>query len=261
MAKLWLAAPLALGAALVFSGTVWAADSARASSTATGNDVSYPQCKKSLPTGQAFGIVGVNGGIANNFNSCFSTELAWALRSPGTGSQPPASLYVNTGNPGNLGVADWPTNNISADPYTPSCTGGDNQACAWQYGWNMAFLDAGRVPSPAQYVWWLDVETANSWESNTANNDAALEGMVAYFQSINVKAVGVYCTSYQWGKIAGTPSATSSLNSLADWIPGARTLSGAQSNCKLRPFTTGGHVAITQWVKSAGSVDSDYACP
>ena len=39
-----------------------AAYAAQASSTPTGNDVSYPQCGKKLPSGQAFGIVGVNDG-------------------------------------------------------------------------------------------------------------------------------------------------------------------------------------------------------
>jgi hypothetical protein len=41
-----------------------------------GNDVSWPQCGKTLPSGQAFGIVGVIGGLANNTNPCFATELA-----------------------------------------------------------------------------------------------------------------------------------------------------------------------------------------
>jgi hypothetical protein len=117
------------------------------------------------------------------------------------------------------------------------------------------------VPSPQQYVWWLDVETGNSWESTTANNDADLEGMVAYFTHLHVLAVGVYSTSYQWGKIAGTPATESSLIGLPDWIPGARTLSAAQSNCGLAPLTTGAKVTITQWVQKGSSIDSDYACP
>ena len=117
MAKsLFLAVVLALSGSLLFTGPAWAAHSGSGGSANTGNDVSYPQCNKSLPSSHAFGIVGVNDGIANTTNPCFSSELAWAASSTGTTSQPKASLYVNTANPGNLGVADWPANNI--DPVT-----------------------------------------------------------------------------------------------------------------------------------------------
>src|SRR5262249_61937621 len=124
-----------------------AAYASQASSTQAGNDVSYPQCGKKLPSGQAFGIVGVNDGLANTTNPCLAKQITWAQASSGATSQPKVSLYVNTANPGNLGVADWPKNNTGpsgntvTDPYG-SCTGGDDQACAWQYGWNIANLDA-----------------------------------------------------------------------------------------------------------------------
>src|SRR5689334_19190812 len=86
---------------------------ARASAALTGNDISWPQCGRSYPTGQAFGIVGVNGGKASNVNACFGSEWAWAQTSTGGTSQPPAQLYINTGNPGDVlaqyGVTDWPS--------------------------------------------------------------------------------------------------------------------------------------------------------
>ena len=43
-----------------------------------GNDVSWPQCNKALPKGAAFGIVGVNNGLANTTNPCLKEQLAWA---------------------------------------------------------------------------------------------------------------------------------------------------------------------------------------
>jgi len=72
---------------------------ARTSVTPTGNDISYPQCGGSYPSGQAFAIVGVNGGKASNFNSCFLSEWSWAQSSKGGTTQAPAQLYINTGNP------------------------------------------------------------------------------------------------------------------------------------------------------------------
>ena len=111
-------------ATLLVAGAVLSASPALAAGTTrVGNDVSYPQCGKTFPKAPAFGIVGVNGGLANDLNSCFGpssaypgykqTELYWALSaSTGTSSLPKAALYVNTADPGNMyqgkPIADWP---------------------------------------------------------------------------------------------------------------------------------------------------------
>jgi hypothetical protein len=191
--------------------------SARSSKT-TGNDISYPQCGKAFPSGQAFGLVGVNGGLANDPNPCLgpyrsggvaTSELYWA-ETTSTGavaSQPKAGLYVNTADPANTyngqAIADWPKDNSGggSDPYGACTTdssglGADSTACAWQYGWNLAQQDAqvffapaatalgGKVSTnPGDYRWWLDIETVNSWQSGTFGqemNNADIEGMVAY---------------------------------------------------------------------------------
>jgi len=234
-------------------------------SIAAGNDVSYPQCGQPLPSGQAFGIVAVNEGLANTTNPCLAAEIAWAQTSAGAARLPRVSLYVNTADPGPHGVADWPSDNIDpltgnqvTDPYG-ACTGGNNQACAWQYGWDMADLDAQArgVPSPGRYQWWLDVETINSWESSAQNNRADLEGMVSYFRRIGGTA-GIYSTARQWDPIVGTVPSTSPLYRLPDWIPGAKTLSQAKKNCRLAPLTGGGVVTVTQW--KTKPANSDFSC-
>jgi hypothetical protein len=65
----------------------------------------------SKPKRQAFGIVGVNEGLANTTNPCLATEIAWALNSSGTAKRSKASFYLNTANPSHHGAADWPVNN------------------------------------------------------------------------------------------------------------------------------------------------------
>jgi hypothetical protein len=271
---------------------------AKSRTTTTGNDISWPQCGGSYPTGQVFGIVGINHGLANNLNSCLASELSWASTSTGSALPtgfPKAALYVNTADPGSVlpVVPDWPSGNIdpngvsespgstNEDPYGP-CVGSNDQACAWQYGWDRAIQDmlwliatptsAGVSDLPSTYWWWLDVETANSWESGSgglANNVAALRGMVAAFRNTvetasgvqlgGVTTVGIYSTSSQWGQIVSSSAAGySDLVGLPDWIPGARTLSGAQANCSLAGFTTPKPV-ITQWF--GRPFDGDFACP
>jgi hypothetical protein len=230
--RLGLTAGMVLAALMMVTAP---AAAAYAASTPTGNDVSYPQCGQALPSGQAFGIVAVNEGVANTTNPC------------------------------NHGVTDWPaTNNnplggkLVSDPYG-TCRGANNPACAWQYGWNLAELDAQTrgVPNPGRYRWWLDVETINSWESSSANNRADLEGMASYFRRIGAN-VGIYSTPKQWDPLVGTVHANSPLYRLPDWIPGATTLSRAKKNCGLAPLTGGGTVTVVQW--STKPVNRDLAC-
>ena len=234
---------------------------ARGSATPVGNDVSYPQCGKTLPSGQAFAIVGVNGGKANNVNPCFTTEWAWAQTSTARTAQPPAQLYVNTGNPGDVlaqyQVTDWPTSSVAADPYG-TCTGvwTDDLACSWEYGYERATADVNVVGSYSG-TWWLDIETANSWTADTAKNQATLEGMV-YALTQGGNAVGIYSGSGAWSGLFGTVEASSPLYSLDEWRPGARTLAKAEQNCALAPLTGGGHVTIAQYVSA--NLDYDYAC-
>lgn len=246
------------------------------SSTPVGNDISWPQCGKRLPSGQAFGIVGVNGGTAANTNPCLADQLVWAAGSSGAvASQDKVQLYVNTANPGEVidQINTWPIGNTASvpNPYG-ECDGTNTAACSWQYGWNRGefaveyfrgeAVKAGIDDNPAGYKWWLDVETMNTWQSGSPEayqrNVAALEGWVAYFSNIKART-GIYSTAYQWGEITGGEVSTgSNLNGLDSWLAGSKTLKGAQTKCGLPPLTTGGIVALTQYV--SGGFDYDYAC-
>ncbi|HUD11787.1 MAG TPA: hypothetical protein VMS08_05220 [Candidatus Saccharimonadia bacterium] len=248
---------LLLTAALTVFATIGSARAAGGlSPNPLGGDVSYPQCGQSLPSGQAFGVVGVNGGTAGNFNPCLEQELTWANTSSGFSGQPRVQLYANTGNPGDItpAVADWPqTSNPLIDPYG-SCAGRDNQACSWQYGYERGYADAATATAG---VWWLDVETVNSWSTNTANNRADLEGMTYAF-TISGSTVGVYSIPAWWSLVAGPVTSSSRLYYLPEWLPGASTQSEAKSNCRLRSFTGGGNIELTQYTSRA--LDYDVSC-
>ena len=232
-------------------------------SSPVGNDISWPQCGKAYPSGQAFGVVGVNGGKASNFNGCFASQYAWAQTSTGVTGQAPVQLYVNTGNPGDVlaqyAVTDWPSSSAASDPYG-ACSGTytDDLACSWEYGYERAQADVQFVGGSSAAHWWLDIETANSWTSDPAKNQASLEGMVYALQQAGI-TVGIYASSDSWSSLFAPVAAGSSLYSLPEWRPGAKTLSKAQSNCALAPFEGDGKIVITQYVST--NTDYDYACP
>jgi hypothetical protein len=236
--------------------------------TELGNDVSWPQCSGGLPDDPAFAIVGVNNGLANTTNPCLHQQLDWAEGAGGaedtdgrTG-QPRVALYVNTANPGLRG-SWWPTNNeyggnVVANPYG-DCQGKEDAACAYMYGYAKAFDDAylRTIAEPETYLWWLDVETGNSWSGDRNANRADLEGMTDFFHSIGA-TVGIYSSARQWGQIVGEVGPASSLYALPSWLAGASTAAQARHMCSADPLTAGGAVVLTQFV--AGRFDYDHSC-
>ncbi|MGY1711463.1 hypothetical protein ACI8AC_18350 [Geodermatophilus sp. SYSU D00758] len=238
-----------------------------------GYDVSHPQCDEDLPENPAFAVVGVNGGLATRPNPCLAEQLEWAAESA-TGrvsGQPEVQLYLNTANPGQVRhlVTTWPESGRS--PYG-RCLGGNTLACSWQYGWLRSYtsvnsffvpaaLEADLDPDPAQYRWWLDVETMNTWQERSpeaaAHNRAALEGMTDHLTGLGAE-VGLYSTGYQWGRIAGRVPPDSPLYELDSWLAGATTRSGAAANCALPPLVGGGRVVLVQYV--ADGLDHNHAC-
>lgn len=245
-----------------------------------GYDISYPQCGKRLPTGQYFGIVGVNGGTAATTNPCLAEQLVWANKSKVGSNQPRIQLYVNTANPGEVisQITTWPTSNTDKTGFTApnphgTCAGSNDLACSWQYGWNRAVeanIDrfvpaahtAGINPSASAYTWWLDVETMNTWQSGSndalVRNTATLEGMTSYFTSQNAK-VGLYSTAVQWAQITGNNiTASSNLNGLPNWRPSGASLSNAKTNCSVAPLTPGGFISLTQYVIK--NLDHNHSC-
>jgi hypothetical protein len=238
---------------------------------AVGYDVSHPQCGDDLPEEHAFGIVGVNGGLATRPNPCLAEHLVWADGATGElPAQPALQLYVNTANPGELIrlVRTWP---LSGETPYGTCEGDNSLACSWRYGWLRAYVDverffvpaaeaAGVDPDPAAHRWWLDVETMNTWQygpAGHARNRATLEGMTAYLTGRGAE-VGLYSTGQQWGRIAGDVPGDSNLHPLDSWLAGAVTRSGAEAGCDREPLVDGGRVVLVQYV--ADGLDHNHSC-
>jgi hypothetical protein len=236
-----------------------------------GADVSYPQAGKTLPSGQSFGIVGVNGNLANQPNPGLADQLSWAQGTTGATAQARTQLYVLTADPGKAAASSWPTSNRADNGVTVSnpygtCANTDSTACAYVYGYDRAVYDAGLVSGPSAYRWWLDVEWAPtdgpSWLTGTtglAMNQADLEGVAAGLRAAGVSQIGLYSTSLQLAQVIHTPTTSSTLSGLPDWIPiGEATLPSAQAACADAPLTPGGKVVMTQYLVTSGSTSQDY---
>jgi len=207
-----------------------------------GYDVSFPQCGGSLPGGPVpFAVVGVNGGRAFTRNPCLAAEAAWA------GSVLTLYMNVNAPPPGSAQALSGPAG---------QCTGNDTGCMAYNYGYNAA-VDAFSYAKASQAVagtWWLDVETANSWDANAANNDRTIQGALDALGAEGVQA-GIYSTSYQWGLIAGSYAPGTPV-----WVATGSDYAAATAACGASYAFGGGKAWLTQFGSSGVPFDQDYAC-
>lgn len=220
-----------------------------AAASASGYDVSWPNCGRALPFDGDVAIVGVNGGKPYTANPCLVEQFRWASAAP---HQP--AFYVNTANPGTAATSvDW----YGQRSPNPACSRADEAACAYNYGFNgaaQAFSHAQAVTGAAsRLTWWLDVETDNTWSGDVGLNGADILGAVAYLRTQNVP-VGIYSTRYQWGVIAGGLR----LPDVPSWVAGAPDRARAPSFCSADRSFTGGPVVLVQWVE--GDTDNDLLC-
>jgi len=191
-----------------------------------GNDISWPQCGGAFPAKAGFGIIGVNGGRPFTQNACLAAEWQWALSNRGA-----PAYYMNLSNPG------------TADP-------AGYGASAAAYALNYASSATG-ASSAVSHVWWIDVETTNTWSSSQPANAAVVQGALTYLKQHTAKAVGIYSTGYQWGVITGGVHMAAPV-----WAAGASSAASAPSFCGTG--FTGKPVKIVQY--PAGSYDGDYRC-
>ncbi|HWG74305.1 MAG TPA: hypothetical protein VG184_09655 [Acidimicrobiales bacterium] len=236
---------------------------------ATGYDISWPQCGGSYPlSGSRIAVVGVtNGWIGVNDpfggqygpNPCTASEAAWAG---------PALQAYQVATPINGAYGDL-ANATRGPRYCPTVA--ITTACGYNWGWNNALQAVSYLHHEGFFpnVWWMDVETGEGWDfSTTGVNAQIIQGMVDAVRSDGLTA-GVYCTHYQWGKIAGGYQ----MPGLPTWIAGAGNIYtgsySASAFCSQSQFDFAGGIPMLVQYGYVGSGysgaaqqwDPDYSCP
>ncbi|MEA2640725.1 MAG: hypothetical protein QOF51_2119 [Chloroflexota bacterium] len=210
----------------------------------TGYTISFPQCGNPYPAlPYAFGILGVEGGRSFTQNACLASQYAWARAAGGA-----PSVYINTGYPAGSTATNGATGPAG------NCTPTDEACQAYNYGYNNAIyaVSYARAQGVNATVWWLDVETENSWSDTTTLNARAIQGGIDGLHAQGL-TVGIYSTSYQWGLIAGSFNP-----GVPVWTVGPQTPTGAAATCTPSAAFGGGPVALVSYF--TGTFDAVYAC-
>lgn len=201
-------------------------------------DVSWPNCRAVLLPGNR-GIVGVTGGLDFRPNPCLAQEAA---------AFPVLELYMNSGWPGVRFYKQFP-----ASPQ--QCLTKNADCLAYNYGYHAAMYALGYARSRLvrSNIWWIDVETENSWTTSIRQNRLALEGMVAALHVNQPRAeVGFYSFPGQWRQIVGNWRPF-----LPAWIAtGSSQAVAARQACR-QPSFTARHIVLSQYTLE---LDQDIIC-
>lgn len=240
----------------------------------TGYDIAAPQCADALPADASFVVLGVNGGRVFSANPCLGEQLVWAHQA----SDPPA-FYANTANPGPLVSEHWPSGQVFPRTCASDYPANDSAECSYDYGWNaaedsynqayyVALATYGGGAAQPDGDWWLDVETANTWqpladgptppEQARANAVAALQGGLDYLsKEAGVRQVGLYSSATQWEQITGGTG--DQFAAYPAWLAGAGDRGTALRRCDPAESFTGGPVTLVQYRE--GALDANVRCP
>ena len=215
----------------------------------SGYDVSYPDCSSpSSPTG-TFAIIGVTGGRAFTNNPCLASEVSAAVRQNAT-----VSFYMN------LNTAIGSTSSEGDTGPAGRCAKANKACVDYNYGYNAAVAAYGATSElvAAPVMWWLDIETGNSWSRSSALNDDVIEGAVDFLQTKG--DVGIYSTAAMWTTIAGSTFQPGTLP-----VPGGQQVGAAvqgnwvpASACPASALFPNGVVWVIQ--HSTTPYDQDSSC-
>jgi len=220
-------------------------------SGATGYDVSYPDCSRSSPPPGSFGIVGVTHGRPFTVSGCVAAEYRWAAADATA-----PRLYFNTAYSG----AYQKDITATCQASIPATLTDRAQRQGWATGCSEADYALSHSPGTAA-MWWLDVETSNSWSTNNLLlNREAIQGAVSFIQQHVSVPVGIYSSGSWWTTITGAgdwnPTGAS-----ADWLAGTRASASTAAGFCGTGFS-GVPVYLVQYsgTDQLGSFDADYAC-
>lgn len=205
----------------------------------TGWDISWPQCPTNeVPSGQvAFAVIGISGGRPFTENECFLQQFSWAVQN----SQSTPQIYVNI-----AGLKDGWTD--------PTCAATDLPCNAYYYGKAAAVYaeaTAKRYDADSP-IWWLDVETANSWSTDQFLNDRVVGGAIEYLKATGHR-VGIYSTPRVWNLLMGSYAP-----GVPVWTAGADDLQTAPARCSSAYAFGGGQVLMVQYVSE--HLDANFSC-
>lgn len=237
MKKVVLSFISALIALLFVTGV--AAAQGRYSKGTIGIDVSWANCTASVPRA-TFGIVGVTDGLGYSSSPCIAKEARYFKN---------LSLYVNTG---------WYSKSTHINATSPKvCATGDNNCLAYNYGYNAGLyaINAAKSVGVSSAMWWLDVETSNTWNTDVVQNRNSLQGEYDAFVAKGATTVGVYSTTAQWQSITGGWQNNWPLWGATAWT----TIKQAQTYCTGHAFT-GGKSYLIQYRPGNSKVDQDVVC-
>jgi hypothetical protein len=204
-----------------------------------GVDVSWPNCSASIPS-VAFGIVGVSNGTGYSTNPCLTQQASKFSN---------LSFYLNTG---------WNNKSTFINPNSPrQCASNDQNCLAYNYGYNAGVYAVNAASGAGLHssTWWLDVETINTWNSDTNQNRNSLQGEYDALVANGASTVGAYSTSAQWQTITNGWK-----NNWPSW--GAttwNTADQAKTYCKGHEFT-GGPSYLMQYLPKKSKIDYNVAC-
>jgi hypothetical protein len=227
---------------LLLLSPAWAQAQGQYVDGSIGVDVSFPNGSATIPGGVAFGVVGVTDGLVYSDNPYLAAEASHFSN---------LSLYVNTG-----------LNASSSSSYYQAAlaqANGDPVQAAYDYGYNAGLAAVQYAQSQGVTVaetFWLDVETANTWNANTAWNQQSLQGEHDALLASDATTVGVYSTTAQWAAITGGWQ-----NLWPNWGATTFTTSGKALGYSTGHGFTGGPTVLLQYRPTGATIDYDVACP
>ena len=240
--------------------------SAYYTSSSPGYDASYPQVSSAPPLSMNFAIIGVTHGRPFTTNQYAQTQWRNAVNeiSTSTSTYTP-SLYFNTGYALAYAKSDTTNCKNASLLFDPTGVASGHSLSALQAAWAIGCSEADwavSVEPGTPVMWWADVETGNSWSTNTALNQATILGMASEFTNAKVPIpFGIYSTPSMWASITGSNFVVPGV--AGDWQAGATVNTCQSSGFTLTTATLPAPLLAVQTgtVKVGGTTyDTDVAC-